>query len=84
MEISLYPDADAAYISIQASKCHHSHEVNDATFVDLDNDGNTLSVQFRYVSNGVDHQQLTGLTDQETQQVFSLLQGSGIKVTPSG
>ena len=82
MEITLFPDADAAYIHIQPGKCHHTHEVNDATLVDLDDDGNPLCIQFLYVSDGVDQHQIAGLTDRENQQAFSLLQESGITVVP--
>ena len=82
MKITLYPDADAAYIRIQPGTCHHTHEVDHATLVDLDADGSTLCIQFLYVSDCVDHHQIPGLTDKDNQQVLSLLQESGINVTP--
>ena len=80
---TLYPDADAAYIRIQPGNCHHTNEVDDATFVDLDPDGNPLCIQFLYVSDGVNHQQLPGLTEQGNKVAYSLLQESGIEVIPS-
>ena len=79
MEITLHPDADAAYISIQPSERHHTHEVNDATFVDLDSDSNPLSIRFLYVSNGVDQQEIPGLNDHDNREVFTLLRDSGVK-----
>ena len=82
MEVTLFPDADAAYIRIQPGKCHHTNEVNDATFVDVDADGKPLNIQFLYVSDGVDQHHIPSLTDRENQQVFTLLQESGITVVP--
>ena len=83
MQITLYPDADAAVIEIRPGKPHHTNAVGDATFVDIDAAGSPMYIQFLYVSDGVDQQQIAGLTDQENQQVLSLLGESGIKVTPS-
>ncbi len=83
MEITLYPDADAAYIRIREGKPNHTNEVDGGTFVDVDTDGIPLYIQFLYVSDGADCQQLPGLTDQENQRVSHLLQESGIEVTPS-
>ena len=74
MELTLFPDADAAYIQVRPGTIQRTHEVDDATFVDVDADGKPLNIQFLYVSDGVKRQQLTGLTDQENQQVFFLLQ----------
>ncbi len=82
MENTLFPDADAAYIRIRNGKLHRTNEVDDGTFVDVDTDGNPLYIQFLYVSDGVRHQQLPGVTDQENRQMFALLQESGIEVTP--
>ena len=59
MEITLYPDAHAALIRIREGKCQRTHEVNDATFIDLDADGAPLSIQFLYVSDGLSHQQIS-------------------------
>ena len=83
MQITLYPDADAAVVEIRTGKPHHTNEVGGATFIDVDAADSPMSIQFLYVSHGVDQQQIAGLTDQENQQVFSLLRESGIKVTPS-
>ena len=83
MEITLFPDADAAYIRIREGKPHRTNEVDYGTFVDVDTDGNPSNIQFLYVSDGVKHQQLPGVTDEENRQVFALLQESGIEVTPS-
>ena len=82
MKIILFPDADAAYIQVQPGAIQRTHEVDDATFVDLDPEGKPLNIQFLCVGDGVDQRQIAGLTDQENRQVFSLLQGSGINVTP--
>ena len=82
MKIILFPDADAAYIQVQPGTIQRTHEVDDATFVDPDPEGKPLNIQFLCVSDGVDQRQIAGLTDQENRQVFSLLQGSGINVTP--
>ena len=83
MQITVYPDADAAVVDIRPGKPHHTNEVDDATFVDVDAADSPMSIQFLYVSGGVDQQQIPGLTDQESQQVLSLLRESGVKVTPS-
>ena len=83
MRITLYPDADAAVVEIRPGKPHHTDEVDDATFVDVDAADSPMSIQFLYVRDGVEQQQIAGLTDRENQQVFSLLRESGIKVTPS-
>ncbi len=80
MEITLFPDADAAYIQIQPGKIQRTHEVDDATFVDVDADGKPLNIQFLYVSDGVAQRQIPGLTDPENQEVYALLQESGINV----
>ena len=83
MQITLYPEADAAVVDIRSGKPHHTNEVNDSTFVEVDTDDIPLSIKFLYVRDGVDQQQIPGLTDQENQQVLFLLRESGIKVTPS-
>ena len=83
MEITLYPDADAAYIRIRDTKYQGTNHLDGANLLDLDIDGNLKSIQFLNVSDGVKRQQLTGLNDQENHQVFELLQGSGIEVTPA-
>ena len=83
MRITLYPDADAAVVEIRPGKTHHTNEVGDATFVEVDAAGSPMSIKFLYVSHGVEQQQIAGLTDRENQQLFSLLRESGIKVTPS-
>ena len=83
MEITLYPDSDAAVVNIRPGKPHHTNEINDATFVDVDADNAPVSITFLYVSDGVDQQQIPGLADEETQRAFSLLRESGINVTPS-
>ena len=82
MEITLYPDADAAVIRISHGKPHHTNHIDDATFLDVDADGTPTSIQFLNVSGGVKSQQVQSLTDQENQAVYSLLQESGIEVTP--
>ncbi len=83
MEIELYPDSDAASIGIRPGKPHHTNEVDNATFVDVDADNAPMSIMFLYVSDGVDQRQIPGLTDQETQRAFSLLRESGIQITPA-
>ena len=83
MLIILYPDADAAVVDIRPGQPHHTTEVDDATFLDVDAADSPMSIQFLYVSDGVGQQQIPGLTDQENQQVLSLLRESGIKVIPS-
>ena len=83
MELMLFPDADAAYIQIQPGQIQRTHEVDDATFVDLDPDGRPLNVQLLYVTDGVKRQDILGLTDQENREVYSLLRESGIEVTPA-
>ena len=82
MEITLFPDADAALIDIHDTKYQGTREIDLSTYLDLDTDGNPKAIQFLYVSNGVKHQQIPGLTDQENRQVFSLLQESDINVAP--
>ena len=81
MEITLYPDA--ALIDSSDTKYQGTHHLDDATLVDLDTDGNVKSIQLLYVSDGVERQQIPGLRDPENQQLFALLQESGIEVTPS-
>ena len=80
MEITLFPDAAAAYIQVQPGQIQRTHEVDDATFVDLDPDGRPLNIQLLYVTEGVNHCQVPGLTEQENHKVLSLLQESGITV----
>ena len=82
MKLTLFPDADAAYIQIQPGKIQRTHEVDDATFVDVDPEGKPLNIQFLYVSDGVAQCHIPSLTEQENQLLLSLLQGSGINVTP--
>ena len=81
MQIILYPDADAALINIRDTKYRGSHHLDGATLIDLDTDGNPKAIQFLNVSDGVKRQHLTGLNDQENNQVFELLRESGIEVT---
>ena len=81
MEITLYPDADAARIRINHGKPHHTNTIDDATYVDVDDQGTPMTIEFLYVSNGVKRRQVPILTDLENQAVYSLLQESGIEVT---
>ena len=83
MDITMYPDADAALIDIRDTKYKGTREIDLSTYLNLDTDGNAKSIQFLWVSDGVKRQQIPGLTDQENRQVFALLHGSGIEVTPS-
>ena len=83
MEITLYPDADAALIDIRDTQYKGTHHLDGATLLDLDTDGNLKCIQFLNVSDGITQQHIPGLTDQENYQVFELLQGSGIEVTPT-
>ncbi len=83
MGITLYPDADAPLIDIRDTKYKRTQEIDLSTHLDLDTDGNAKSIQFLNVSDGVKRQHIAGLTDQENLQVFTLLQESGVEVTPS-
>ncbi len=81
MELTLFPDADAAYITIRESTYEGTHHLDGATLVDLDTNGAPTSIQFLNVTDGVAQQHIPGLTDQENQEVFDLLQEAGIEVT---
>ena len=82
MEITLFPDADAAYIQVQPGHIQRTHEVDDATFVDLDPEGKPLNIQFLYVSDGVAQCHIPSLTEQENQLLLSFLQEAGINIMP--
>ena len=80
MRIKMYPDSDAAVITIREGKPHHTNVINNAVSVDVDDDDTPMSITILYLSDGVDKFNVPGLAELQNQQVLWLLREATVQI----
>ena len=71
MEIVRYPDSDAIYVRLRDTQYGGGRVLDDCRHLDLDLDleGDPLGILFLYISDGVDLEDIPGVTSSDMEQV---------------
>ena len=80
MEIVRYPDSDAIYVRLTDTQYGGGRVLDDCRHLDLDLEGDPLGILFLYISDGVDLEDIPGVTSSDMEQVTKELTKAGVMI----
>ena len=80
IEIVRYPEENAVYARLKETPYGGGKEIDDCRHVDVDLEDDTLGILFLYISDGVDLEDIPGITPSDKEALSLRLDQEGIKV----
>ena len=80
MQVSIYEDSDAVYVKFHDRRPTGGREIDIVRHIDLGPDGETVAVQFLNASNGIDLDDIPGITETEIDSLAQELSKANIPV----